>query len=75
MNYYYCVHNQNFTSGVPCGICFPHTRLSDSAVLTGSGGISGIAKQRIEQGWYCPKCDTVHAPWVPSCSCKSEVKK
>jgi hypothetical protein len=20
-------------------------------------------------GWECPKCGTVHAPWVPDCDC------
>jgi len=20
--------------------------------------------------WTCPRCETVHAPWVPSCTCK-----
>lgn len=21
------------------------------------------------EGWICPRCGTVHAPWVPECSC------
>ncbi len=23
----------------------------------------------MESGWLCPKCQKVHAPWVPSCTC------
>src|SRR5258708_7893145 len=23
----------------------------------------------IQQGWECPKCNTVYAPFVPSCKC------
>lgn len=22
-----------------------------------------------QEGWICPKCGKVHAPWVPSCEC------
>ena len=22
-------------------------------------------------GWICPKCGKVHAPWVPSCECNN----
>lgn len=25
-----------------------------------------------QQGWICPKCGKVHAPWVPSCECSSK---
>lgn len=21
------------------------------------------------QGWECPRCNTIHAPWVEACSC------
>ena len=23
------------------------------------------------EGWVCPRCGIVHAPWVPRCSCAS----
>lgn len=23
----------------------------------------------MKSGWLCPKCQKVHAPWVPSCTC------
>lgn len=23
----------------------------------------------MRSGWLCPKCQKVHAPWVPSCTC------
>lgn len=26
-----------------------------------------------QQGWQCPCCKTVYAPWVRSCACESEV--
>jgi hypothetical protein len=22
-----------------------------------------------QQGWVCPRCQKVNAPWMPSCSC------
>lgn len=25
-------------------------------------------------GWICPVCGRVHAPWVPSCECKGQIK-
>lgn len=21
------------------------------------------------EGWYCPRCHKINAPWVPQCSC------
>lgn len=24
-----------------------------------------------QEGWICPKCGKVHAPWVPSCECSN----
>lgn len=27
------------------------------------------------QGWICPRCQTVHAPWVPSCDCQPRTAK
>ena len=24
----------------------------------------------MNEPWICPRCGTVYAPWVPSCSCK-----
>ena len=26
-----------------------------------------------QQGWICPRCGRVNAPWVMQCPCKSEV--
>jgi hypothetical protein len=23
-------------------------------------------------GWICPKCNTVHAPWVSQCNCMNQ---
>lgn len=25
-----------------------------------------------QEGWICPKCGKVHAPWVPSCECSNK---
>lgn len=25
-----------------------------------------------QQGWECPNCKTIYAPWVPSCNCETE---
>jgi len=25
----------------------------------------------IQQGWECPRCNTIYAPWMPSCVCKA----
>lgn len=27
-----------------------------------------------QEGWICPKCGKVHAPWVPSCECLGKTK-
>jgi hypothetical protein len=26
-----------------------------------------------QQGWECPRCHTVHAPWKPDCDCQSKL--
>lgn len=26
------------------------------------------------QGWVCPKCGRVNAPWIGCCSCQSQIK-
>lgn len=26
------------------------------------------------EGWICPLCGSVHAPWVPACHCAPSVK-
>lgn len=28
----------------------------------------------IQEGWVCPRCGQVMAPWMPYCNCKIEVK-
>ncbi len=28
------------------------------------------AVSRPELGWECPRCGTIHAPFIPSCTCK-----
>ena len=33
--------------------------------------MSGMTTQ---QGWQCPVCRTVHAPWVASCFCHIQSK-
>lgn len=25
----------------------------------------------IQEGWICPRCGKVNAPWMPNCDCKS----
>ena len=27
-----------------------------------------------QEGWICPKCGKVHAPWVSSCECSDKMK-
>ena len=27
----------------------------------------------MKQGWECPKCKKVYAPWMPSCNCNTTV--
>ena len=29
----------------------------------------------MQEGWLCPRCKKVNAPWVPHCDCKSEDKE
>ena len=29
-------------------------------------------KPPTEYGWICPRCETVHAPWVSECNCSKE---
>ena len=31
--------------------------------------IGGSAGPKARQGWQCPVCSKVHAPWVPACAC------
>ena len=26
-----------------------------------------------QQGWECPRCHRINAPWLPNCSCESEM--
>lgn len=26
----------------------------------------------MEEGWLCPRCKKVNAPWVPFCSCTTD---
>lgn len=28
--------------------------------------------QKTQEGWICPRCQTVHAPWVAQCGCRVE---
>ena len=28
----------------------------------------------IQEGWICPRCGQVMAPWMPYCNCRLEVK-
>lgn len=27
----------------------------------------------MQEGWLCPRCKKVNAPWVPSCSCNESL--
>ena len=27
-----------------------------------------------QQGWECPRCHKVNAPWMPHCTCNQETK-
>lgn len=31
-------------------------------------------KKNIPQGWECPKCGTVNAPWKSTCDCSKRLK-
>lgn len=33
-------------------------------------GAMPLAPARLEAGWMCPRCQSVHAPYVPRCHCK-----
>lgn len=33
-------------------------------------GAVRVGAARPEQGWECPRCHTIHAPFVPRCGCK-----
>lgn len=42
--------------------------------------MSDVLKHALEQGrkqertgWICPRCQKVHAPWVPGCDCHFRV--
>ena len=28
-----------------------------------------------QEGWICPRCGKVHAPWVPACECSTSTIK
>lgn len=30
---------------------------------------SEVTAMNYKEGWVCPKCGAVHAPWIPGCDC------
>lgn len=39
--------------------------------MTIPGQVTGFASPP-QQGWQCPACKIVWAPWFPSCSCSAQ---
>jgi hypothetical protein len=33
------------------------------------GNITNVHDSYISQGWLCPRCKRVNAPWMPCCIC------
>ena len=39
------------------------------------GNLPFIPQMTTGQGWICPRCDRVNAPWMPCCLCNNKDKK
>ena len=44
-----------------------------NSTATSSSSITySNSKPSIEQGWECPRCGRINAPWVRNCDCRPE---
>jgi len=48
-----------------CPVCYPNSQIETTATNNSSWHLFP------PQGWECPKCHSVYAPWMPECEkCK-----
>lgn len=49
------------------------TQLEDSSTQPVDSGTLSVEDQRKPpEGWICPRCQKVHAPWVEHCDCEPQ---
>ena len=39
------------------------------------GNITNVHDSYISQGWLCPRCGRINAPWLPNCNCSGKPMK
>lgn len=54
-----------------CSVCGIELSNADNGILCRACR-EHLLERRPEQtlhGWRCPRCQLIHAPWVPACAC------
>lgn len=44
-----------------------------STTTAGNSWTFPTSKKQPEQGWECPRCGTINAPWVRQCDCNDKI--